>query len=230
MTAAGYDAYITGFVPEYAVMQQRVVDAVAALLPGPGPVAVIEVGVGTGALAFRMLSALDLSRYYGFESSPELAALASARLSVFAAKVTVSRRDFRRSSWPSGVNAVVSTLTFHYLSNAEKRDAFRKAFRALSPGGVLVIGDRVISAARRINSIYRGRMRKFWQRTTRSWTPGDRKRHKTFDDPHEAPWTLDDQLQWLREAGFEAVECIWKDYNYCVFCGMKPVGAQRAKS
>jgi tRNA (cmo5U34)-methyltransferase len=220
--AAGYDAFIRGFVPAYDTMQQRVVDTLCELSGDDQLSNVIELGVGVGSLGFRLLSGLQISRYYGYEESANLAAVAKSRLSIFRCDVKVLERDFRRDQWPTDVDAVVSTLTFHYLCNVDKQAAFRKAFQSLRPGGLLVVGDRVISQSPTLSKVYHARMTRFWDETTKYWKADKRAAHKTQDDPKEEPWVLEDQMQWLKEIGFAETECIWRDFNYCVFCGIKP--------
>ena len=219
--ATGYDAFIRGFVPEFDTMQERVVDTIAELFLGNNPGSVIELGVGTGSLGFRLLSAFPIRSYHGYEGSPHLAVVAKSRLSIFESDVTIIEQDLRIDPWPTDVDAVVSALTFHYLSNDDKQAVFRKSFQSLRSAGLLVVGDRVISHSPTMSKVYHARMTRFWDATTKNWTPDQRALHKTQDDPKEEPWFLEDQMQLLREIGFTEVECIWKDFNYCVFCGIK---------
>jgi tRNA (cmo5U34)-methyltransferase len=218
--AIGYDSYIREFVPAYDTMQERVVDLIEEVL-GSRCQHVIELGVGTGALAFRLLSKLPIERYTGFESSPHMAAIAESRLAVFRADVKIDERDFRQRKWPAESDVIMSTLTFHYLSNDEKLSAFQKAFGSLRNGGMIVLGDRVLSKNPTINQVYYSRMERFWRKTTRHWCDDKQADHRTQDSPSEEPWYLDDQMAWLQDVGFAQVECAWKDFNYCVFCGVK---------
>jgi len=202
-------------------MQQRVVDSLTECYGTEGLEDIVELGLGTGALAFRLLSDLRVRRYCGYETSPALACLARARLSMFGAEVTVNETDFRKAALPTNVMAIVSTLTFHYLANKDKKHVFSKCFQALSARGVLVIGDRVVSGNPTFAKIYHSRMTRFWDQATAHWTEELRSAHKTQDDPTEEPWFLEEQLELLKATGFTEVECIWKDFNYCVFCGIK---------
>jgi len=219
--ATGYDALIRGFVPAFDTMQDKICELMAEVLGEERPISVLELGVGTGILAFRLLSRFPIRYYHGFEASPHLAAFARSRLSTFSTDVTVHAQDFRRSNWPGEMDAVVSTLTFHYLSSKEKQLAFRKAYESLRPRGLFIVGDRVISSNASINEVYYSRMQRFWDITTRNWEPRTREDHKTQDDPNEEPWLLEEQMCWLKEMRFLEVECIWKDFNYCVFCGIR---------
>ena len=37
----------------------------------------------------------------------------------------------------------------------------------------------------------------------------------------DIPATMEDQLKWLRNAGFDEVECVWRYFNYAICLGFK---------
>lgn len=224
-SALCYDLFIDGFVPQYSMMQERVTEVIIDLVEfadTAAPREVLELGTGTGNLAFSILSSFSVSRYWGYESSEHLLDVAKAKLAPFGSVVRIGAEDFRTACWPSQLDLIVSTLTFHYLPHEAKRGMFARAYVALRPGGIFIMGDRIVSKSSKIAKVYYGRMTRFWDRTTRNWTPERRVQHKTQDQSSEEPYYLEDQLKWLTESGFADVECIWKDFNYCAICGSKP--------
>jgi SAM-dependent methyltransferase len=76
---------------------------------------------------------------------------------------------------------VVSALAVHHLDPGEKRDLFARVHNALRPGGRFVLGDVVIAAV--------------------SVAP--------LSDGYDKPDSAHDQVEWLRETGFE-VELVWE--------------------
>lgn len=76
---------------------------------------------------------------------------------------------------------VVSALAVHHLDSVEKRDLFARVHDAMRPGGRFVLGDVVIAAV--------------------SVAP--------LSDGYDKPDRACDQVEWLREAGFE-VELLWE--------------------
>jgi tRNA (cmo5U34)-methyltransferase len=76
---------------------------------------------------------------------------------------------------------VVSALAVHHLDPGEKRELFARVHDALRPGGRFVLGDVVIAAV--------------------SVAP--------LSDGYDKPDRARDQLEWLRETGFE-VEILWE--------------------
>jgi tRNA (cmo5U34)-methyltransferase len=83
---------------------------------------------------------------------------------------------------PAGpFDLVVSALAVHHLEPAEKQELFARVHQALRPGGRFVLGD-VVAADVQVAPLSEG-----------------------YDKPDRAG----DQLQWLRDAGFDA-ELLWE--------------------
>ena len=106
--------------------------------------------------------------------------LAVAR-SVVGGDLRVSRLEDELPEGP--FDLVVSALAVHHLDGSGKQDLFRRIAGAVRPGGRFVLGDVVLPARPEDAAI--------------SLSPN-------FDLPDR----LDDQLAWLRVAGF-AAETIW---------------------
>ncbi|MGH2977382.1 MAG: methyltransferase domain-containing protein, partial [Gaiellaceae bacterium] len=79
--------------------------------------------------------------------------------------------------WP--FDLVVSALAVHHLDGAGKRRLFSRVAGVLRPGGHFVLGDVVVPSAGQEGPIY-------------------------IDWVMDLPDSVEDQLAWLREAGFEA--------------------------
>src|SRR5262249_60905680 len=81
---------------------------------------------------------------------------------------------------PSGpFDLVVSALAVHHLDGAGKQRLFAQVARVLRPGGRLVLGDLVVPPTGQEGPIY-------------------------VDWVMDLPDTVEDQLAWLGDAGFEA--------------------------
>jgi tRNA (cmo5U34)-methyltransferase len=93
---------------------------------------------------------------------------------------------------------VYSALVVHHLDGAGKRDLFRRVAAALRTGGVVVFADVVV--------------------------PEDPEDQQTpIDGEYDRPDRLDDQLEWLREAGFEATP-VWVHRDLAVVRAWKTNG------
>jgi tRNA (cmo5U34)-methyltransferase len=141
---------------------------------------ILELGVGTGMTAKRVLASHPQARFVGIDESEAMLAEAD-----IAGDLRVSRLEDPLPEGP--FDLVVSCLAIHHLDAAGKRDLFQRIANVLRPGGRFVLADVVVPERE--------------EDAVTPTTPG-------FDRPDR----LANQLEWLREAGFEAeVTWSWKD-------------------
>jgi tRNA (cmo5U34)-methyltransferase len=110
-------------------------------------------------------------------------------------------------------DAVVSALAVHHLDDAGKRALFGRVAGALRPGGVFVNAEQVAGPAMAFTALYE------------TWHEANA-RARGSDD---AEWagalermafdrcaSVEDQLAWLRAAGFTEADCLFKDHRFAV--------------
>ena len=112
----------------------------ARLAPAPGE-AILDVGCGTGSLAILLKQAEPDARITGLDPDPK--ALNIARRKADAAGVTIEwQQGFARDASNFGTfDKVVSSLVFHQVPVAEKREGLAAMFAATKIGGLVCIGD-----------------------------------------------------------------------------------------
>ena len=150
-------------------------EAVTAATAGINATRVLELGTGTGETALRVRAGLPDAEWVGIDASEPMLARARERLPD--ADLRLQRLE---DALPEGpFDLVVSALAVHHLDGPGKRDLFARVAGALRRGGVFVLGDVVVPAGGEEGPIY-------------------------IDWDMDLPDSVDDQLVWLREAGFEA--------------------------
>ena len=157
-------------VPSYPDLQEHTA-AAARDVPAQ---TILELGIGTGETAKRVLAGHPGARLTAVDSSEEM--LERARTVVPDADLRLARLEDPLPDGPFGL--VVSALAVHHLDGAGKQDLFRRIARALRPGGAFVLADVVVP-----------------ERQEDVVTP--------IDGVYDMPDRLDDQLGWLRDAGLE---------------------------
>ena len=102
---------------------------------------IVDLGVGTGALAKACLAAAPGSRVWGIDADVAMMEVARKRLGRMMARVTLVEGSFLEVPLPR-CDAIVASYALHHIRAPRRKQAFYdRCFRALRPGGVLVNGD-----------------------------------------------------------------------------------------
>jgi SAM-dependent methyltransferase len=126
------------------------------------------------------------------------------------ARVTLVTHDLDEPLPCEGPFAViVSSLAIHHVTDERKRALYREIADLLAPGGVFCNLDIVASPTQSLHDKWRDEM-------------------GAVDDPADVLCDLPSQLEWLREAGLDDVDCIWKWRSLSLMRGHKRVGSLSA--
>lgn len=150
-------------------------EAVVAATAGTCATRVLELGTGTGETALRVRGEHLEAGWLGIDASEPMLARARERLPD--ADLRLQRLQDELPEGP--FDLVVSVLAVHHLDGAGKRDLFSRVARVLQPGGLFVLGDVVVP-------------------------PEGQEGPIEIDWEMDVPDSVEDQLSWLRAAGFEA--------------------------
>ena len=136
---AKYDARIRSLIPLY---DELITEVARALGHAARPVRTIaDLGIGTGALAQACLEHAPGARVWGIDADRDMMAVARQRLGPRSRRVTMTAGSFLDEALPS-CDAMVASYSLHHIRSGRAKLAFyRRCFRALRPGGVLINGD-----------------------------------------------------------------------------------------
>ena len=176
-------------VPSYPDLQAQT----AAAAKDVPALTILELGVGTGETAKRVLAAHPDARLTAIDSSEKM--LERARRVVPQVDLRLARLEDPLPDGP--FDLVVSALAVHHLDGPGKQDLFRRVAGVLAPGGTFVLADVVVP-----------------EREEDVVTP--------IDGVYDRPDRLDDQLAWLRAAGLTA-ETVWSYKDLAVIRATRPL-------
>ena len=197
---------------------------------------VAELGAGAGVLARAVLEAFPRCRYVALDGSTAMRARLTETLHRHRERVEI--RDFElaargwRAALPSPLRAVLASLVVHHLPAPGKRRLFADLARRLEPGGALLLADVVeptgpsaretfarqwADAARAQSLALTGGLEAFERFERDGWNF-----YRGTPDPIDQPSRLDEQLRWLRAAGFATVDCFWMRAGHAIFGAWGP--------
>jgi tRNA (cmo5U34)-methyltransferase len=212
---ADYDRRIRTFIPHYEEMLDVVAGAVR--LTSARQPTIVDLGIGTGALAARCLAARPRASLIGIDSDVDILAAAARRLRRSLKKLRLIHGSFARTRLPK-CDAMVATLALHHIRTARAKQRFyQRCFRALRPGGVFASGDAFLADDSPVTEQFLVTWRRHMTRSystrqarafLRSWAREDRY------------FSLGSEGAMLRAAGFR-VEVLWRRAPFGVLLGRK---------
>jgi SAM-dependent methyltransferase len=139
VSPAQYDARIRSLIPLY---DELIAEVARALGHAARPLRiVVDLGIGTGALARACLESASGARVWGIDADPDMMAIARTRLGRLSRRVTMTTGSFLNEALPS-CDAIVASYSLHHIPTRRAKLAFyRRCYRALRSGGILINGD-----------------------------------------------------------------------------------------
>jgi len=210
---AEYDSLIRRSVPDYDEMIARLAQYLPAERPRPR---VLELGCGTGNLSVVLAGRYPDAQLTLVDASSELIEIARARLAECAPGVTVLpvlRRFEDFEPEPGGFDLVTSCIALHHV--ADKSPLYAMTRRALAPGGELLFADQILGATGEVHDVNWQRWLEFCRQPGNCDTQElEGLLEHSAEQDHYTP--LREHFTLLEEAGFEGVDCVWRNWIWGV--------------
>jgi len=194
----------------------------------------LDLGCGDGMLADAILAEHPEAHGVLVDFSEPMLESARQHLKAHSHRLEFLEADFAQPGWVRRVaphaplDAVVSGFAIHHLPDARKQALYREIFDLLTPEGIFLNIEHVASATRwtesklddyMIDAIF-GKELKSSPGKNRAAVARDYYARADKDANILAP--LEVQCDWLRDIGFENVDCFLKMAELAVFGGQKP--------
>ena len=167
---------------------------------------VLDLGTGDGRLFALLAETRPELEAIGIDSSPAMLAAAAERFGGDERFRLVEHDLARPLPALGGFDAVVSGLAIHHLEHERKRALYGEAFGALVPGGTFANLEHVASPTRALHLAFFAAIEEPLE----------------CEDPSDRLLDVETQLGWLREIGFEDVDCHWKWRELALLAGVRP--------
>jgi tRNA (cmo5U34)-methyltransferase len=166
---------------------------------------VLDLGTGDGRLLALLQADRPGMRAVGLDFSELMLGAARER---FAGddRVELVEHDLAEPLPDLGrFDAVVSSMAIHHLEHERKRSLYAEVLDVLEPGGVFANFEHVASPTRRLHVAFFAAI-------------GEPLEH---EDPSDRLLDVESQLAWLRELGYDDVDCYWKWLEMALLIGVK---------
>ncbi len=198
----------------------------------PHGVRVLDLGCGDGAIG-RMLIEHFPNVEVIFADFSEVMLKAVRNETLHEGRASVIKADFSLPDWIDSVaghkpfDIVVSGLAIHHLPDRRKRELYAEIFGLLDIPGVFLNMELVSSATPAGAAVFQSFcvdcLYRFHRATNGTSTRVEIEEtyHNRADRKEDIFAPVDEQCRWLREIGFEDVDCFFKVFQWAIFGGRK---------
>lgn len=166
---------------------------------------ILDIGSGEGRLLGLLLERLPEATGVALDFSETMLTRLHARFDADP-RVSILAHDLSHPLPELGqFDAIVSCFAIHHLLDARKRALYEEIHTQLLPGGVFLNLEHVASATPALH---------LWFLAALDVAPDQ-------DDPSNKLAPVEAQLQWLREIGYDQVDCHWKWRELALLAGVK---------
>lgn len=196
---------------------------------------VLDVGSGYGALSQVVLEAFPNSHVVCQDFSDPMFRCARQRLEKYIGRVTYIKSNLSDPEWTSELDkpfdAIVSAIAIHNVRiHGRIPSIYREILKLLKNGGCFLNSELVAPSGSEVNKFYqRWRLITLQKKIKEEKGPEksldelEKEQQKELAIPfhNQEGWrpsfpTLEEQLLWLRQAGFNEVDCFWKEMGQAI--------------
>lgn len=192
------------------------------IIPGDwtAPLKVLDLGAGTGLYSGMVQSVFPNAEFTLLDLAPEMLEKAKFRFSKMGKSPKILIGDYIETDLGDSYDLIISALSIHHLSDFDKELLYQRIYNVLKPGGIFVNADQILGKTADLEELYR----QHWLNSIRAngiLEEDLKAAQKRMEYDRMA--TLDIQLRWLEAAGFQNVDCWYKNFSFAVFGGYRPI-------
>ncbi|HNQ96116.1 MAG TPA: methyltransferase domain-containing protein [Anaerolineales bacterium] len=194
----------------------------------------LDLGCGDGILGAAILGEYPSARGVFVDFSESMLELAREGLKEYADQLAFENLDYGDQAWVNRIDskgpfdAVVSGYSIHHQPDSRKRQIYEEIFSLLKPDGWFVNIEHIAAESQLAVDLFNrhvidGRY------SIEKASGGTKTRQEISDIFMNRPdkdanilLSVNAQCDWLREIGYEEVDCYFRIYELAVFGGRKP--------
>ncbi|MET3290959.1 UNVERIFIED_CONTAM: tRNA (cmo5U34)-methyltransferase [Brevibacillus sp. OAP136] len=178
---------------------------------------ILDIGAGTGLFSSFLLEKYPEAKLTLIDISEKMLEVAKSRFTN-QPNVTYIVDDYTKHEFADTYDIVISSLSIHHLTDAEKKNLYAKIFSIMNNDSLFINADQVLGHTPYIEAMYKDDWKKKVESSGLSATELSSAYERTKLDKMSP---LNEQITWLKDIGFSDVDCVYKYFNFAVLFGRK---------
>jgi len=212
--ASQYDGQRKKFIPCFDDFYSIAISIAETNINNPN---VLDIGAGTGLLSSLILEKFPDANVTLIDLSEKMLDVAKDRFKANP-NITYITNDYTIYKFDKKYDVIISSLSIHHLTGDEKKQLFHNIYSSLNENGVFINADQVLGGTPNLESLYK----RDWKYKVENSGLSKEEILSGYERAKlDKMSTLEDQINWLKDAGFLDVDCVYKYFNFVVLFGRK---------
>lgn len=206
-----YTSGMCRMVPHYSQLISSIVESIPTDSNAQN---ILDLGCGNGNVTNELIRQFPDASYHLVDASPEMMKACRSRFATPKMKYTQCFFQDLKLKHQS-LDVVVASFSLHHVNSKEKQSIFKKIFGWLKSNGLFVSADLMINKMDKDHP----QLLKDWKTYALSQNASEEdwqwlmEHYEAFDQPDN----FNQQMKWLKNAGFKKVEKFWfEGYWVCL--------------
>lgn len=214
--------------------QEQIGIMISILKTGESIEKFLDLGCGDGILGASILAEYPNSQGVLVDFSEPMLEQARSQLQDFSNQFVLENLDYGDPTWVNKMqayapfDAIVSGYSIHHQPDNRKKEIYQEIFSLLKPNGWFVNIEHIAAESQLAVDLFNNHIVEQWyekEKATGSSKTKQEVRDAFMNRPDKDSnilLSVNTQCDWLREIGYQQVDCYFRIYELAVFAGQKP--------
>jgi len=178
---------------------------------------VIDLGSSTGTFLIELTKKVDI-KAIGLDNSPAMIKRAKNKAKAFGSSAEFIETDFLEYDL-SNAKAIVANYTIQFVRPLKREKLIKKIYNSLKKDGIFLMSEKLITENKKLNKIMIDIYYDYKKEMGYSEFEIAQKREAL--ENVLIPYTMNENIEMLKNAGFKAIEVIFRWNNFASFIAFK---------
>ena len=180
---------------------------------------VVDLGSSTGTFLIELAKKYDKKlNLIGIDSSKAMIENARKKAKAFGANILFLEKDFLNYDF-SGSNAIIANYTIQFIRPLKREKLIKKIYNSLNENGLFLMSEKLITEHKKLNKIMIDIYYEY--KKNKGYSEYEIAQKREALENVLIPYTMQENIEMLKNAGFNNIEVIFRWNNFATFIAFK---------